>query len=173
MACTSTSRTGCTTSRRGGRSSRAVRRTRPPARARAKWDRHRSNAEPSSMPPTRQARRPAALRRACAGGGHRMRLSYDVCLSKRRRRRKDDAQALVALGEVDAQRGGHRTVEEEAETVILLEAIQIQVGASSDDLARVIEHGGVEEAVDHHAPLRLQQQAVVVSEAPAGESAQR
>ena len=46
-----------------------------------------------------------------------------------------------------------------------------QIRSARGDLAGVIEHRALEEAVGHDAPLRLQQQTVAVAEAKTGEPA--
>ena len=85
----------------------------------------------------------------------------------------DDAkmkdEAFAALGQLDAQRRGERAVEADAEAVVVLQPVEVEVRRARGDLAGVVEERGVEVAVDHDAPLRLQQQAVLIAEAPAAE----
>ena len=40
------------------------------------------------------------------------------------------------------------------------------------DLAGIVEHRGIEKAIDHDSPLGLQQHAVAIAEAPARVAAQ-
>ena len=51
--------------------------------------------------------------------------------------------------------------------------VEIEIGRARGHLAGIVEERQVEVAVDHDAPLRLQQQAVPVAEPPAAVAAQR
>ena len=54
-----------------------------------------------------------------------------------------------------------------------LQAVEIEIRHARRHLAGVVEERQVEIAVDHDAPLRLQQQAVLIAESPAAVAAQR
>ncbi len=77
------------------------------------------------------------------------------------------------MGQLDAERRGKRPVEAKAEAEVVLQVLEIDVLRTGGDLAGVVEERNIEIAVDHDAPLRLEQQAVLVAEAPAAVAAQR
>jgi hypothetical protein len=59
------------------------------------------------------------------------------------------------------------------EAVVALHAVEIEIRPAGGDFARVVEHRGINEPVDHDAPFGLKDQTVLVAEAVAAESAQR
>src|SRR5207244_6994882 len=73
----------------------------------------------------------------------------------------------------DAQRRGKRSVETHAEAVVALQPVEIEIRLARGDLSSIVEERGVDEAVDHDAPLRLKSQRILVAEAVAGEPSQR
>src|SRR5688572_1893054 len=97
---------------------------------------------------------------------------FMMLLLERRVSREHEGEPFVAPGHLDAQRSRRRTVQAEPDAVIALQAVEIQIRPAGRDLAGVVEERGVEEAVDQHPPLGLQQQAVAIAEAPAREPAQ-
>src|SRR3954468_7093448 len=86
---------------------------------------------------------------------------------------KDNVETFAAAREVEAQRRRERTVEADPDPVIVLEIVEVQVAGARGDLAGVVEHRGVDVAIDHDAPLGLQLEAVAIAEAPARIRAQR
>src|SRR5262245_14375646 len=76
------------------------------------------------------------------------------------------------MSNVDSERGRKRGVESGAESVIILKPVEIEIFLTRGHLTGIIKEGCVQEAIDHDSPLRLQQQAVLIAEAPALEAAQ-
>src|SRR4030095_610950 len=82
-------------------------------------------------------------------------------------------QTLAALGQLNAQRRREGAVKPEAEAEVVLESMQVEFGPGRRNLPGVVEECHVEIAVDHDAPLRLQQQRVAIVKTPAAVTAQR
>ena len=59
-----------------------------------------------------------------------------------------------------------------SEPEVVLQPVQIEIGGEPGDLAGVIEERRVQVAIDHDAPLPLQEQAVAIAEPPAAVATQ-
>src|SRR5579862_3938945 len=96
-----------------------------------------------------------------------------MAASERRRGREHERQPLVAPRQFHAQRRAGGAVETDAETVVALQTGEVEIRLVRGDLAGVKEKRRVDKAIDHDAPLGLEQQAVAIAEAPGRKAAQR
>src|SRR5215831_18933519 len=108
-------------------------------------------------------RTPSSVRRPGRKGRNEMNMTR---CSEHGRGRKDERKAFVALRELDAKGSRDRSMEADAEAVVLLHPVEIKVRRTWSDLAGVVEERRIEEAIDDDPPLGLKEQAVLVAEAP-------
>src|SRR6476661_3669484 len=80
---------------------------------------------------------------------------------------EDEGETVAALGQLHAQRRGERAVEPDADAEVVLQPVEVEVRRACRDLPCVVEERGFEIAVGHDPPFRLQQEAVLIAEAPA------
>src|SRR5688500_8115693 len=92
--------------------------------------------------------------------------AWEEALEDRGRRQHED-ESLIAPGQFGAEGRRERAVKTETEAVVVPQPVEVEIGGAGGHLARVEEHRGVEETVDHDAPLTLEQQAVPIPEAQA------
>src|SRR6185503_14699250 len=88
------------------------------------------------------------------------------------RRGKDQREPFRTFRQIDSQWRHERRMESRAEPEVVLQSVQIEIGGQSLDLAGVGEEHRIEIAIDHDAPLTLEQQAVAIAESPAAVPAQ-
>src|SRR5437870_5391994 len=94
-------------------------------------------------------------------------------LSEHRRRREHEAGALAASRDVEAKDGRKRGVEPHTKAVVGFHLIEVEILSARSELAGVIEHRRVEKAVHHDPPLSLEEEEVLIAEAPALEPPHR
>src|SRR4030095_181763 len=93
--------------------------------------------------------------------------------SEGRVRDEDEGPSFVAVRHLDSERRCERPMKTRSEADVALQPFEIEIRPTGRAFPSVVKHSGIEESIGHNAPLRLKEEAVLISEALALESPQR